>query len=154
MQLVHLAGRLHDAHLEQETVRGEHHDDLRELALLRVRLRGRQVALAVLVVTGILAIAVRTLVGRVTTTDDLHVLAAAVTCIPGLALAARAVDAERRATQVPTLRPFFGPRRTPPTPTPAPDVSVMTAAQRRTWASRARTVRTVRSYREVFGPDT
>ena len=152
VQLMDRAAQLHDEHLRHERTRRQHEADLRELALLRLRVLGRLLALAVLVVTGILSFAAETAVSRVTTEDDVHLLVAAVLCIVGLSVAFRAVDAEQRARRVRTIRPLLG-RPTLPSPPPAPDVPAMSTESRRAWVARARAVRTVRAYREVFGPD-
>ncbi|GAB2969569.1 hypothetical protein [Frigoribacterium salinisoli] len=152
IQLMERAAQLHDEHLRHERTRRQHEADLRELALLRVRILGRQHALAVLVVTGIVSFAAQAAVGRVTTEDDVHLLVAAVLGIVGLTVAFRAVDAEHRARRVHTIRPLLG-RRTLPSSPPAPDVPATSTESRRAWVARARAVRTVRAYREVFGPD-
>ena len=152
VQLMDRAAQLHDEHLRHERTRRQHEADLRELALLRLRVLGRLQALAVLVLTGILSFAAETAVSRVTTEDDVHLLVAAVLCIVGLSVAFRAVDAEQRARRVRTIRPLLG-RPTLPSPPPAPDVPAMSTESRRAWVARARAVRTVRAYREVFGPD-
>lgn len=152
IELMERAAQLHDEHLRHERTRRQHEADLRELALLRVRAHGRQQALAVLVLTGIMSFAAHAAVGRVTTEDDVHLLAAAVLGIVGLTVAFRAVDAESRARRVRTIRPLLG-RRTLPSPPPAPDLPAMSTESRRAWVARARAVRTVRAYREVFGPD-
>ena len=154
IQLMERAAQLHDEHLRHERTRRQHEADLRELALLRVRIRGRQHALAVLVVTGIVSVAAQAAVGRVTTADDVHLVAAAVLGIVGLTVAFRAVDAEHRARRVRTIRPLLG-RGTLPSPSPGvPTVaSEASTESRRTWVARARAVHSVRAYREVFGPD-
>jgi len=150
--LMDRAAQLHDEHLRHERTRCQHEADLRELALLRLRVLGRLQALTVLVVTGTLSLAAETAVSRVTTEDDVHLLVAAVLWIVGLAVAFRAVDAEQRARRVATIRPLLA-RPTLPSPPPAPDVPSMSTESRRAWVARARAVRTVREYREVFGPD-
>jgi len=155
-QVVDLTGQLHAQQFRVLATERQHEHDLRELALLRLRARGRWLALTVLVATAFVAVAVRSLVARVTTADDLHLLASAAVAVAGLTGAFRALDAEQRARTTSHVRPIWKwrepvGRRTLP---PVPDVVAMAPAQRRSWVARARAVRSVRAYRAVFGPDS
>jgi len=155
-QVVDLTGQLHAQQFRVLATERQHEHDLRELALLRLRARGRWLALTVLVATAFVAVAVRSLVARVTTADDLHLLASAAVAVAGLTGAFGALDAEQRARTTSHVRPIWKwrepvGRRTLP---PVPDVVAMTPAQRRSWVARARAVRSVRAYRGVFGPDS
>ena len=155
-QLVGVTGQLHAEQLRVLATERQHEHDLREIALLRLRARGRWLALTVLVATAFVAVVVRSLVARVTTADDLHLLASAAVAVVGLTGAFRALDAEQRARTTSHVRPIWkwrepiGRRPLPP----VPDVAAMTPAQRREWVARARAVRSVRAYRAVFGPDS
>ena len=154
-QLVDATGRVHAEQMRVVAAHRQHEHDLRELALLRLRARGRWLALAVLGATAFVAVAARSALTRLTTGDDVHLLASAAVVVVGLTGAFRVLDAEQRARTVSGVRPIWkwrqpvGRGHLPP----VPDVPAMTPAERRAWVGQARAVRTVGAYRRVFGPD-